>query len=51
MDHHRSPTDRRPRIFTYHYFFFSTWLKAFLARAPVSFATLLAMRLREFLLV
>ena len=26
--------------------FFSTWLKAFLARAPVSFATLLAMRLR-----
>ena len=26
--------------------FFNTWLKAFLARAPVSFATLLAMRLR-----
>jgi len=26
--------------------FFSTWLKAYLARAPVSFATLLAMRLR-----
>ena len=26
--------------------FFSTWLKAFLSRAPVSFATLLAMRLR-----
>ena len=37
MDHYRDSTDCRSRFFAYYYFLFSTWLKAFLARAPVSF--------------
>ena len=33
-------------VFSHYYFLFQYLVKGFLARAPVSFATLLAMRLR-----